>query len=184
MSIHVLCQVELYSEGDMLGLSQTSLFLFHGHTESLHDVGPCSQTLVEAVHEYHATVGQLWGVVLGHHLGIHATQVTRRLLPLLVLPHDPFQRGILGSCTALRVLFHTFYNIWELTAKLSALLLIRFEVLTFISTIFQEPLHINFVGRGLLLINGLTFLVLKLFETILHWWTIFLYGSSFSNTKM
>lgn len=72
MSIHVLCQVELYSEGDMLGLSQTSLFLFHGHTESLHDVGPCSQTLVEAVHEYHATVGQLWGVVLGHHPGIHA----------------------------------------------------------------------------------------------------------------
>lgn len=50
---------------------------------------------------------------------------------------------------------------------------IRFEALTFISTIFQEPLHINFVGRGLLLVNGLTFLVLKLFETILHWWTIF-----------
>lgn len=43
----------------MLGLSQTFLFLFHGHTESLHDVGPCSQTLVEAVHERHATVGQL-----------------------------------------------------------------------------------------------------------------------------
>lgn len=50
---------------------------------------------------------------------------------------------------------------------------IRFEALTFISTIFQEPLHINFVGRGLLLVNGLTFLVLKLFEKILHWWTIF-----------
>lgn len=122
MSIDVLSQVKLYSEGDVLGLPQTSLLLLTGHTERLHDVGSSGQPPVEAVHERHATVGQLRGVIPGHYPGVYATQVTGRLLPLLVLPHDPLQRGILGSCTAFCVLFHTFNDIWEFTTKLSALL--------------------------------------------------------------